>query len=160
MKTVTVTYKNYQITTDRNQLQPEAVHRWLSQESYWAKDIPYDVVKAAFDHSFVIGALFEGTQIAYARLVTDYATFAYLADVYVEEAHRGLGVSKQLMAVIMDLDWVKSLRRIILTTMDAHGLYAQFGFIPVPFPERIMVINKVNMYQQSPAQNSSLESTD
>lgn len=159
MTTINVTYKNYLITTDRSLMQPEAIHRWLTTESYWSKGIPYETVKKSFDHSFVAGILHEDEQVGYGRLVTDYATFAYLADVYVAEPHRGIGLSKQLMQVILSPDWVKNLRRILLTTMDAHGLYAQFGFIPFPFPERLMTINKVNAYHPTTGTSSTEEQT-
>lgn len=135
-------FGDYLITTDKSVLQPEAVHRWLSEESYWSKGIPYEVVKASFDHSYTIGALFEGRQIAYARLVTDYATFAYLADVYVEAPHRGKGLSKELLQLLMGQDWVKGLRRIMLATLDAQPLYEQFGFVQPAFPERFMEISR------------------
>lgn len=138
---------DYEITTDRSRLQVETVHQWLSTESYWAKGIPFDLVKTSFDNSFVIGILNNGKQVGYARMVTDYATFAYLADVYVEEPHRGKGLSKAMMNLIMGQDWVKKLRRIMLATLDAHALYAPFGFTEPTFPERYMEINRPNPYQ-------------
>lgn len=147
MQPVTYEYRNYLITTDRALLQPEAIHQWLTQESYWAKGIPYETVKTAFDHSFVIGILHEDKQIGFARLITDYATFGYLADVYIEEAHRGLGLSKQMMETIMNLDWVTKLRRIMLATLDAEKLYEQFGFTAPVFPQRLMEITRAKMYE-------------
>jgi len=148
MTPITVTYGNYSITTDRSLLQPTAIHEWLSQESYWAKDVPYNVVKTSFDHSFVVGVLLDGAQVGYARIVTDYATFGYLADVYVLAAHRGLGLSKQMMQLIMGLDWVKNLRRLMLASLDAQGLYEQFGFTKPHLPERYMEITLATVYQQ------------
>jgi len=149
MQPETIEYQGYQITTDRNLLQPEAVHQWLSTESYWAKGIPYELVKAAFDHSFVMGILFKDEQIGFARLITDYATFGYLADVYVAEPHRSKGLSKQMMKLLMDQDWVKNLRRIMLATLDAEKLYEQFGFGPPAFPQRLMEITRPKLYEQT-----------
>ena len=84
-------YTSYTITTDKALMRVEDIHQWLSTEAYWCKKIPFDVVKTAFDHSYCIGILKNGKQIGYARFVTDYSVFAYLADVYIEEAHRGIG---------------------------------------------------------------------
>jgi GNAT superfamily N-acetyltransferase len=146
MELITISYNEFTITTDKAMLQPEAVHSWLSSKSYWAKNIPYERVKISFDNSFCIGALKDGVQIAYARLVTDYASFAYLADVYVEETYRGLGLSKKMMNILLGLDWVRSLRRIMLATVDAKGLYIQYGFSAPKFPERLMEINRPGIY--------------
>lgn len=148
LQPVTIPYRSYLITTDKVQLQPEAIHRWLSTESYWAKGIPYEAVQTSFDHSFTIGVLFNGAQIGGARLITDYAVFGYLADVYVETAHRGQGISKEMMRVMMSLDWVKNLRRLMLATSDAHGLYRQCGFEELASPDRIMEILRPNIYAQ------------
>lgn len=135
-------YGEYLITTDKARLQPEAVHRWLTEESYWAKGVPFDIVLKSFENSYVIGALYADQQVGYARLITDYATFAYLADVYVETAHRGRGLSKAMLQLLMDQDWVKGLRRIMLASLDAQPLYARFGFVQPAFPERFMEITR------------------
>ena len=131
---------NYIITTDRSLMRVDDIHHWLSNYSYWAKGIPPGVVRQAFDHSFVAGVLLNGRQVGYARFVTDYAVFAYLADVYIEEAHRGRGLSKAMIRLMMDQPWIKDLRRLMLATVDAHGLYAGFGFTAVAKPERLMEI--------------------
>ena len=129
------------------------IHKWLSGQSYWSPDIPFETVKRAFDHSFCIGALYNGTQVGYGRLVTDYATFAYLADVFVLEEHRGQGISKEMMRILFDLDWVKKLRRIMLATKGAQGLYRKYEFTECKFPERIMELTRPDIYvQQTPAQ--------
>lgn len=145
-------YNGYLITTDKSKLQPLAIHKWLLEESYWAKQVPFDVVKQSFDHSFTIGALKNGEQVAYARLVTDYATFAYLADVYVLEEHRGKGLSKNMMQVLVDIDWVKKLRRIMLASVDAKELYRRYGFTEPKYPERLMEIIRPGIYgdEQNP----------
>jgi N-acetylglutamate synthase-like GNAT family acetyltransferase len=147
MQPITEAYHDYTITTDRRLLQPVKVHEWLTNESYWAKNISYDVFKVAFDNSFVIGILYQDKQVAFARLVTDYATFAYLADVYVINEHRGRSLSKKMMELLMNLDWVKTLRRVCLVTLDAHDLYKQYGFTPVEFPDRYLEITRPDIYK-------------
>jgi GNAT superfamily N-acetyltransferase len=146
MAPVTIHYDGYTITTDKSRLQPETIHKWLSEESYWSKHIPFDVVKTAFDNSYCIGVLSGNEQVGYARLITDYATFAYLADVYVLNEHRGKGLSKQMLEVLMQLDWVKGLRKILLATLDAHDLYKQFSFASLVIPERYMEISRPIIY--------------
>ncbi|WP_276134328.1 GNAT family N-acetyltransferase [Polluticoccus soli] len=146
MGTITVEYQGYIITTDKTQLQPEAIHKWLSEESYWSKNIPYELVKRAFDNSYCIGILIDNRQIGYGRLITDYTTFAYLADVYVEEEHRGQGLSRKMMEVLMEQAWVQGLRKVMLATLDAHGLYAKFGFTPMVISERYMEISRPIIY--------------
>jgi GNAT superfamily N-acetyltransferase len=146
MEIITVEHNGYIITTDKQQLQPEAIHKWLSEESYWSKNIPYDLVKKAFDNSYCIGILKDGKQIGYGRFITDYTTFAYLADVYVEEPYRGQGLSRKMMEILMEQDWVQGLRKLMLATLDAHGLYAKFGFTPMVISERYMEISRPIIY--------------
>ncbi len=142
MQPITIDYKGYTITTDKSLMKVHDVHKWLSEESYWCKGVPFTTFKASFDNSFCIGALNGDKQIAFARLITDYATFGYLADVYVEGTHRGKGISKKMMETLFGLDWVKGLKSIKLATKDAHGLYKQFGFTECKYPERIMEISR------------------
>lgn len=158
-KPVNHTKGAYLITTDLSLLDVAAVHRYLSEESYWAKGIPYDMVQRSFEASFVIGVVHGSEQVGFARLVTDYATFGYLADVYVLEAHRGHGLSKAMMQALMGLPWVKGLRRLMLATADAHGLYAQYGFVTPARPERLMEIVKANLYTTSTSPESSPSSS-
>jgi GNAT superfamily N-acetyltransferase len=127
-------------------LSAEAVHKYLSEESYWAKGITLETVRRSFEHSFVIGVLHGNAQVGYARLVTDYATFGYLADVYVLEEHRGKGLSKAMMELLMGLPWVKGLRHMLLATADAHALYARYGFAAPARPERLMQIIHIDTY--------------
>lgn len=145
---VTVEHLGYIITTDKSLLQPERIHQWLATESYWAKNIPVETVKSGFDNSYCMGVLKDGLQIGYARFITDYAMFAYLADVYIEAPHRGKGLSKKMMELLMNLDWVKGLRRIMLVTLDAHELYRAYGFQTPAFPERFMEISRPNIYSE------------
>ena len=147
MQIINSEYNGYLITTDKSRMDEVAIHRWLSEQSYWAKGIPYALFKKSFDHSFCIGALHDGQQVAYGRLITDYATFAYLADVYVLESHRGKGISKEMMRLLFSLDWVTGLRRIMLATRDAQALYRQYEFTECKFPERIMEITRPNIYE-------------
>jgi GNAT superfamily N-acetyltransferase len=146
MQPVNITHNGYLITTDKSLLQPVAIHKWLSEESYWAKHIPFELFKGSFDNSFTIGILKDDEQIAYARLITDYATFAYLADVYVLKEHRGQGLSKLMMKELLAIDWVQKLRRVMLATLDAKGLYTQFGFTDPKYPERLMEITRPAIY--------------
>lgn len=118
----------YELSTDKSQLDTDRIHHYLSQESYWAKGIPKFIVTKSIQHSWCVGIYKNKEQIAFARVVTDYATFAYICDVYVEEAHRGKGLSKWMMEVIMQYRELHQIRRWTLATRDAHGLYKQFGF--------------------------------
>lgn len=127
-------------------MQVERIHRWLSTKSHWAINIPYDTVKTFVEHSFCAGVFRDGIQIGFARFITDYSVFAYLADVYIEEEHRGKGLSKQLVELMMNEDWVKKLRRLFLATKDAHTLYARYGFGQLHYPERMMEIFKIDLY--------------
>jgi RimJ/RimL family protein N-acetyltransferase/GNAT superfamily N-acetyltransferase len=133
-----ISFNGYIITTQKHLMQPERIHQWLSTESYWLQGAPYETVKTAFDQSFCIAVLHEGSQIGFARLLTDYTRFAYLADVYIEEEHRGKGLSKKMMDIIHGLDWVKGICKFMLHTKDAHGLYTQYGYAPPPFPDRYL----------------------
>lgn len=118
----------YRVSTDPNELDLAAIHNYLSTDSYWAQEIPVAVVEKAIANSLCFGLYKENQQIGFARLVTDKATFAYLADVFVLEEHRGQGLSKWLMEIIQSHPDVQGLRRWMLMTRDAQGLYEQFGW--------------------------------
>lgn len=149
MEPITIDFNGYAITTDKSLMNTKHIHQWLSTESYWSKNIPLNTVQTAFDNSYCIGVLKDGKQVGYARFVTDYAVFAYLADVYVEQEHRGKGLSKKMMDILMGSDWVKGLRSLWLGTIDAHGLYEQYGFKGHPNPERVMVILRPKIYSDN-----------
>jgi GNAT superfamily N-acetyltransferase len=149
MHVITIDYNGYTITTDKTLMKPGDIHKWLSEESYWCTHIPFQTFKTSFDNSYCVGALSGDKQIGFGRLVTDYAVLGYLADVYVAEEHRGKGLSKQMMKLIFDQDWVKGMRGIKLGTRDAHGLYRQFGFTECKHPENIMEISRPNIYDRS-----------
>ena len=133
---------------DKLKLQPEVIHEYLSTQSYWAQGIPLEVVKRSVENSLCFGIYKETKQIGFARWITDKATFGYLADVYVLEAYRGLGLSKKLMSLMLFHPDLQGLRRYMLATEDAHGLYAQFGFKPIPNPDRLMGIAVPNIYKK------------
>jgi GNAT superfamily N-acetyltransferase len=135
----------YEISTDPARLDVDAIHAFLTQ-SYWSPGIPRATVARAIANSLCFGVFWQGQQVGFARMVTDKTTFAYLCDVYVLEAHRGRGVSKQLMAHVMKHPDLQGLRRMMLATRDAHGLYAQFGFTPLSAPDRIMEVLKPDIY--------------
>lgn len=127
-------------SADPTRVDRARVHRWISEQSYWAKGRTREAQDAAIDGSRVYGVYDDesGEQLAFARVVTDAVTFAWLCDVFVDEAARGRGIGKLLVAgVVADLEPL-GMRRIALATADAHGLYAQFGFAPLPTPERWM----------------------
>jgi len=129
----------YDISTDPTRLQPAAIHAYLTR-SYWSPGIPREVVERAIANSLCFGIYLGQAQVGFARVVTDKATFAYLADVYVLEEHRGQGLSKRLVETIQAHPELQGLRRFLLATQDAHGLYAQFGFRPLAAPERMMEV--------------------
>ncbi len=140
-------HEHYVISDEPALLQAEAVHSFLSQ-SYWAKDIPLEIVKRSIENSLCWGVYFQGTQIGFARMISDYATFAYLADIYILEEHRGKGLSKLLMHEIMTHSKLQGLRRIMLATRDAHGLYAQFGFLGIENSGSLMQIVVPGIYSK------------
>jgi GNAT superfamily N-acetyltransferase len=126
------------ISTDRDRLQIEAIHQFLSEESYWAKTRTREQTATAIKNSLPFGVYKGENQIGFARVVTDYATFAYLGDVYVLEEFRGLGLSKWLMETIVGHPELQGFRRWVLATKDAHKLYEKYGFTPLKHPERWM----------------------
>ena len=139
----------YTITTDKHRLDLNAIHAFLSQ-TYWSPGVPMAVVERAIENSLTFGIFHGNEQIGFARVVTDKATFAYLADVYVLEAHRGKGLSKRLLEEIQAHEELQGLRRFLLATKDAHGLYAQFGFKELANPSRMMERWNPNAYNQAP----------
>jgi len=135
----------YAIRTDAARMDVGAIHAYLSR-SYWSSGIPLALVQRAIDHSLCFGLFHRDAQVGFARVVTDRATFAYLADVYVLEAHRGRGLSKWLMAVVRAHADLQGLRRFMLSTRDAHELYRQFGFNELTFPTRLMEVLDIDVY--------------
>lgn len=129
---------SFLLSTDPARLQTAVIHRYLSEESYWAKHIPLEIVERSIEHSLCFGLYHANDQIGFARIVTDYATFAYLADVFVLPEWRGKGLSKWMMECIHAHPGLQNLRTWLLGTLDAHGLYEQFGWEVHPNPGRVM----------------------
>ncbi len=136
----------FSISTDKAKLNITLVHDYLCNESYWAKNIPVDIVKKSIEGSFCFGVYHQDDQVGFARVITDHATFAYLADVFIIEKFRGKGLSKWMMEAIMGHPDLQGLRRWMLATKDAHYLYAKFGFKPLDKPERIMGLRPFEEY--------------
>ena len=132
---------DFTIVAGRDAMDVAVIHHYLSEVSYWARGISHEKVARSLDHSLCFGGFVDGQQVAFARVVTDLTTFAYLCDVFVLETHQGKGYSKALMAAIMAHADLQGLRRFYLGTLDAHSLYAQFGFASPAHPERIMEIS-------------------
>jgi GNAT superfamily N-acetyltransferase len=140
--------ENFTISTDKNKLDIPYIHRYLSKESYWAANVPLDIVQRSIDQSLCFGIYDGEKQIGFARIITDEATFGYLADVFIDVSYRGRGLSKWLIQVILELPFIPVLRRFMLATRDAHGLYEQFGFTPITMPELFMQIHRPDAYKQ------------
>jgi len=156
------------ISTDRARLDLDVIHNFLTN-CYWAKGIPKDVVARSIEHSLCFGIYDESTaefpalakqarpgafktaQVAFARVISDFATIAYLGDVFVLESYRGRGLSKWMMECIRAHPLLQGLRRWTLLTRDAHGLYAQFGFTPLKAPARYMEFHDPEVYQRTNA---------
>ncbi|HEY4323380.1 MAG TPA: GNAT family N-acetyltransferase [Mucilaginibacter sp.] len=134
--------KGFLISTDQSLLDMEMIYKYLDQDSYWAKDISSERVKRSIENSLCFGVYQHDQQIGLARVITDKATFAYLCDVFILPAFRGVGLSKWLMQSIITYPELEGLRRWSLATSDAHGLYSQFGFTPISKPENWMEIFK------------------
>jgi len=137
--------KDIIISTDRSKLQPEVIHAFLSS-SYWASGIPLATMLRSFEHSICFGVYYEDKQVGFARVVTDETTFAYLADVFILEEFRGKGIADLLMKFIMDYPALQGLRRWLLATRDAHGLYAKHGFKILGMPGRWMEVHNPAVY--------------
>jgi len=141
-------HEGFSISTERERQDVDAIHAFLSR-SYWAEGIPRETVERSIEGSLCFG-LFDpdGAQVGFARLITDRATFAYLCDVYVLEAHRGRGLGRWLIDHVAAHPDLAGLRRILLVTRDAHALYAPVGFTPLKAPERFMEIVRTGLYRR------------
>ncbi|MBT9394960.1 GNAT family N-acetyltransferase [Hymenobacter sp. NST-14] len=137
----------FTVSPDPARLDVPLIHRYLSQESYWARGIPRETVDRALANSLNFGLYGpDGRQAAFARVVTDYATFAWLCDVFVLPEFQGRGLGKQLMQAVFAHPDLQDLRRFLLATLDAHGLYRRFGFQDLAAPDRYLEIKKLNPY--------------
>jgi N-acetylglutamate synthase-like GNAT family acetyltransferase len=151
----------YRVSTDPAEVDLDAVHAFLSR-TYWAEGIPRELLARAIEGSIPFSVFHESRQVGFARVITDRATFAYLADVYVLEAHRGRGVARWLVDTILAHPALQGLRRFSLVTKDAHALYAGAGFTALAAPERHMEIARPGLYTRAggtgdaPAQDSGV----
>ncbi|NRD71720.1 GNAT family N-acetyltransferase [Shewanella sp. VB17] len=143
--------RKYRISKDLGEMDIDVIHGFICQ-SYWAKNMPKSVLQKALAHSLCFGVFTDANeQVGFARMITDRATYAYLADVFILDEYRGLGLSKMLMTDIISHPDLQGLRRMVLATRDAHGLYAQFGFKAVPNPEVLMQVWQPDVYNVSPS---------
>jgi GNAT superfamily N-acetyltransferase len=136
------TKDNYTISTDKSRLDADAIHDYLCNHSYWAKGRTMENVLRTIEHSICFGLYHGREQVGFARVITDYTTFGYLADVYILPGHRAKGLAQWMMEVIIKHPQLQGLRRFMLATKDAHPLYEKFGFKGLSQPERWMEIFK------------------
>lgn len=137
---------SFQVSTDQSRLDIPMIYRFLSEQSSWAVGISRPTVERAIENSLCFGAYLDGRQIGFARVVTDFATFANMVDVFVLPEYRGHGYGKQLVAAVLRHPSLQRLRRFTLATSDAHSLYARFGFTPLSKPETLMERYFPNIY--------------
>jgi GNAT superfamily N-acetyltransferase len=137
---------SFQVSTDQSKLDIPMIYRFLSEQSTWAVGISRPVVERAIENSLCFGGFLDGRQIAFARVITDYATFANLVDVFVVPEYRGHGYGKQLIGVVLRHPSLQKLRRFMLATTDAHGLYERFGFTAPQHPDTLMERYFPNIY--------------
>ena len=140
------TKDDFTISTNKQRMDTEFIHQQLLK-TYWAQNIPKEVVERAIRGSLCFGVFKGNNQVGFGRVITDEATFAYLCDVVMEEPHRGKGLGKWLMEVIMAYPTLQGLRRFMLATRDAHGLYQQYGFSPLTYTDRWMHIHWPDVYK-------------
>ena len=154
---MTINKDDFEISTDREKLDLDFIHGFLSKEAYWSRNIPFESVKRAVDNSLNFGLYHKERptdsrlpplihQIGFCRVITDYSTIAYLGDVFIIPTYRGKSLSKWMMQQVMSHPDLQGLRRWILLTADAHELYRQFGWQPIAKPERYMELFNPNVY--------------
>jgi len=137
------------ISDDKALLDRALIHGFLSKRSYWAQNVPRETLDRAIENSLCFGIYRGGRQAGFARVVTDSATFAWLADVFIIENERGRGLSKKLVTAVLAHPRLQGLRRFMLATLDAHGLYAKSGFQPMKEPERFMELFRPKVHKQN-----------
>lgn len=144
----TWTRGEYSISTNQADFDFPKIHDFIARQSYWAPGIPMDVLRKSAAHSLSFGLFHGREQIGFARVVTDYATFGYLADVFIDSQYRGQGLGKWLIGCILGHPELQGFRRWMLATRDAHGLYAQNGFSPLKKPEIFMERHEPEVYKE------------
>ena len=148
MEIVEVCFDEFLITTDKEKMDVEAIHDFLSKYSGWSDDIPIETVKRSIDNSLNFGVFHQNKQIGFARVISDFSTIAYLGDVYFLDEFRGKNLSKKLMDVIISHPELQGLRRWILLTSTADWLYEKYGFVKIPNPEIYMELFNPNVYKK------------
>jgi len=140
-------HKNeFTISDEKNLLNKDYIHDFLSNKSYWAENIPEEIVRRSIEGSCCFGIYHNEKQVGFARVITDKATFGYLADVFIDEAYRRRGLAHWLMEVVMSHPELQGFRGWMLTTRDAHSLYAKFGFAPLENSQRVMRRSNLDVY--------------
>lgn len=134
------------ISTDKTKLDVDSIHWFLSTKAYWSLNIPKETVQTAIENSLCFGVYQNEKQVGFARIISDFSTIAYLGDVYILEEYRGNGLSKWLMETIMSHPHLQGLRRWILLTGDAHGLYRKFGWTDIADSSKWMELHNKNVY--------------
>jgi GNAT superfamily N-acetyltransferase len=142
-----ISYQDYNLSNDKSLIDIKTIHQYLSEDSYWSKGIGLEKVKKSIQFSLCFGVYIKQEQIGFARVISDFSTIAYLGDVFILEAHRGLGLSKALMEFVMNEPDLQHLRRWILLTSDAHELYKQFGWQNIGSPDKWMEIYNPDFYK-------------
>lgn len=137
---------NFLFSNDKEKLDLDVIYDFISN-SYWSNGITKEIVKCTVENSFCFGVYHNDIQIGFARVVTDFASFGYLADVFIIEKYQGKGLGKQLVEFILNTPSINNLRRLLLSTKDAHGLYTKFGFEPLKEPEKFLTIHKPDAYK-------------
>ncbi len=141
-----ISKEGFYISTDKRELDIDAIHEFLSTKAYWCLNIPKEKVQTSIDNSLCFGVYQEKKQIGFARVITDFSTIAYLGDVYIVEEKRGHGISKWLIETIMNYPELQGLRRWILLTGDAHELYRKYGWTDIADPAKWMELHNKNVY--------------
>ncbi len=139
---------DFLFSADKSKLQVDTIYNYLCKESYWSQNIPLETVKASIDGSICFAIYIDKKQIGYGRVITDNATFGYLADVFILEEYRGRGLSKSLIEFILEYPGFKNFRRFMLATKDAHALYEKMGFTSLSTPERFMEKKPFEQYSK------------
>jgi N-acetylglutamate synthase-like GNAT family acetyltransferase len=149
METIEQRFGAFFITTDKTKMDVAAIHDFLSKYSGWSDNIPFDKVKISIENSLNFGLFHNGTQIGFARVISDFSTIAYLGDIYVLDNYRGQGLSKKLMESVMTHPNLQGLRRWILLTSTADWLYEKYGFAKLPQPEIYMELFNPSVYKNN-----------
>ncbi len=147
MEFISENYAGFSISTNKSKLDIPFIHKYLSEKSYWAKNIPLELIYQSIENSLNFGIYYENIQIGFARIISDYTTFAYLCDVFILSDYQGIGLSKWLLDSINKHPNLQNLRRWMLMTLDAQEVYKKNGWQIAQYPERVMEKYHPNIYQ-------------